>query len=726
MASNRAPGVRIKEIDLSEVVEPAGTGVGAIVGRTPKGMTNQRVLTTSNKNFVAKFGSPVKGNSNEWPIYTALEYLKASDYLWFTRPAGENDEVGYATFSFDDSQFDNTKTAPEAPSGGIYAVAGFEDGNKPNKYYPAEKTTAIANADLGIVALGASEENANIGIIVVTENNTETSGIEYTYGYTWAGQYPETDINGNAVKYYRINVYVKQTGETIHDAGWDDLDALKTLVPAESWIVSNNPTAKDYSGKSMFVKDVVNGYSNYIYVNAKGSAEAYDDTKFYPEAGWEILDNSAIAKATSAVKAAGSDASAPDSLVVEMSSTSPALAPSGKQILLSVAMEVTAVEDWTLSYAGNQLVLTNDADSTKKGYYTIPGWTVTAVDGAQIAVVTGKANLTGGSLSVTAEDTAYAVAGTFTSTDVLESVAPGVNLKGKNVVALPAGSYTMGTDGVVEALENLYKSKEQVGVDFFMAPYADDACVKTVCDIARTRGGDLAIVPANTDIETTDPTTLVENLKSYLRNSYTYIIAGADLVYDSYTSRNIYLPKVCFVGRIMMDTINANNVWTAPAGLTRGAMGTLDQLRVYTEAEIGYMYNNSINTSKRVRGQGDFLWGEKTGLPKHTALDRVHVRNLLNNIENTLEPQLQAYLFEANTETLRSRVKSGIDQFLETIYAGGGLYAWNTVCDSSNNTAYTIDNEELNIDIYLQPVKDIEFINVNVIVTRTGVSFTEA
>ena len=579
MASYRAPGVQVKEIDISEVAVPAGTNVGALVGRTPRGMTNRRVLTTSNKDFVSKFGAPVYGD--EYPMYTALEYLKESDFLWFTRPATKDDTVGCLFLEGDTL---TPSAVPEADGDGIFDEDGYEDGNQPNKYWPAEKYGK--NKDLCITALGGSKENENIGIVIVTEQDVSTSTMDYTYGYTWEGKYPAKDVNGTENHFYRINVYTKSSDETEEEAGWTsetaEINPLKTLTPAESWVVSNNPLAKDYSGNSMYVKDVVNGYSDYIYATTNGEAI---DTSIY--------DN--------------------------------------------------------------------------------------------------------------------------------------------EVVALGAGSYDHRTsEGIVSCWTNLYATKEQVTPNILMAPYVGDteineALVQAVCEIVTTRRDCFAVVPASgLNMTKADQIVAYVSGKSYMRNSYCGIYAGADLIFDQYTNRNIYLPKVCFAGRIIVHTFNVANVWDAPAGLNRGAMNTLDQLKVYTEAEIGYMYANGINTSKRVRGAGDFMWGQKTGQVKASALDRINVRNLLLYIENTLDPSLQTYLFDANTDLQQSRAKSGVDQFIETIYAGGGVYAWKTVCDSTNNTPYTIDNHELNIDVYVQPVKSTEYINLNMIVTKTGVSFTEA
>jgi hypothetical protein len=41
------PGVYLKEIDLSEVVTPAGIGSGAIALKSPKGPVNQNVVITN-------------------------------------------------------------------------------------------------------------------------------------------------------------------------------------------------------------------------------------------------------------------------------------------------------------------------------------------------------------------------------------------------------------------------------------------------------------------------------------------------------------------------------------------------------------------------------------------------------------------------------------------------------------------------------------------------------
>ena len=78
MANLRSPGVVITERDISEVIIPAGTSVGALVGGAHQGPTNQRKLITNDKEFVQTFGIPKTGAASEFPYYAALEFLKES------------------------------------------------------------------------------------------------------------------------------------------------------------------------------------------------------------------------------------------------------------------------------------------------------------------------------------------------------------------------------------------------------------------------------------------------------------------------------------------------------------------------------------------------------------------------------------------------------------------------------------------------------------------------
>lgn len=573
MANFRAPGIKITEVDVSEVTTPAGTSVGALVGPAYKGPTNRRVLITSDKQFNTTFGTPISGTASEYHFYAAQEFMKESGFMWYVRSTGANDYVGAITVtntSATSAQFTATSAA-EGTTSNLLAIAGYEDGNKTDKYYPAE--TSGASTDLYVSALGAGDYSKDIAISIVTSADlAATSGINFAYGYNWAGKYP-TDY-----QYYRINVYTKEDKTTASEAGWvTGAPAISAVTPDETYIVSNNPLAKDYDGNSMYVKDVINGKSSTIYVNTDGT-------------------------------------------------------------------------DLTESFTG-----------------------------------------------------------------------AGINQLGTGVVSIASSDIVGGWD--------LFSSKEAVSPNLLIAPYDPvtlSAANVAACTVANTRRDCFAVtgIGSVTATKVTEIADLKSSSSSY-STSYVGLYAGGDLIFDKYSSKNVYVPKSVFAASIIARNDNVANPWDAPAGLNRGGLSSLGQYKVFNESEIGYLYNYNINTSKRIRSSGDYIWGQKTGQTKASALDRINVRRLLLYIENSIEPMLQSYLFELNNERTRSRVSANLNSFLQTIYAGGGLIDYQVVVDDTNNTPQVIDNNELAIDLYIQPAKSIEFINVKVTITRTGVSFAE-
>jgi phage tail sheath protein FI len=66
-----------------------------------------------------------------------------------------------------------------------------------------------------------------------------------------------------------------------------------------------------------------------------------------------------------------------------------------------------------------------------------------------------------------------------------------------------------------------------------------------------------------------------------------------------------------------------------------------------------------------------------------------------------------------------------IDPFLSSIKAAGGVFDYEVIVDDTNNTSEVIDNNQLNVDVYVAPTISAEYINMRTIVTRTGVSFSE-
>ena len=81
-------------------------------------------------------------------------------------------------------------------------------------------------------------------------------------------------------------------------------------------------------------------------------------------------------------------------------------------------------------------------------------------------------------------------------------------------------------------------------------------------------------------------------------------------------------------------------------------------------------------------------------------------------------------MFEQNTTDLRNQFLNTVQPYMEQVQANQGLNAFRVVMDDSNNTAETIDRNQLVGQIFIQPTRTAEFIVLDFIVQPTGGCFS--
>ena len=80
-------------------------------------------------------------------------------------------------------------------------------------------------------------------------------------------------------------------------------------------------------------------------------------------------------------------------------------------------------------------------------------------------------------------------------------------------------------------------------------------------------------------------------------------------------------------------------------------------------------------------------------------------------------------IWEQLTPSLYTEFVSKVSPVLALVQARGGIRQFKVVCDGTNNTDLDRENNRMNAKIYLLPVKAVEFIAVDFIITRAGVQF---
>jgi phage tail sheath protein FI len=94
-------------------------------------------------------------------------------------------------------------------------------------------------------------------------------------------------------------------------------------------------------------------------------------------------------------------------------------------------------------------------------------------------------------------------------------------------------------------------------------------------------------------------------------------------------------------------------------------------------------------------------------------------------LEKSIAKAARSSLFEFNDQFTRAQFVNLVEPYLRDVQGRRGITDFRVVCDESNNTPNVIDSNQFVGDIYIKPARSVNFIQLNFVAVRTGVSFTE-
>jgi phage tail sheath protein FI len=195
---------------------------------------------------------------------------------------------------------------------------------------------------------------------------------------------------------------------------------------------------------------------------------------------------------------------------------------------------------------------------------------------------------------------------------------------------------------------------------------------------------------------------------------------------DANTGQTVWAPASTYIPSVYAFTDASSDPWFAPAGLIRGALGSVIRAeRKLTSGNRDTLYEANVNPIATFPGSGVVVFGQKTLQKKASALDRVNVRRLLISLKSYITQVSDNLVFEQNTIATRNNFLAQVNPYLESVQQRQGLYAFQVVMDETNNTPDVIDRNELVGQIYLQPTKTAEFVILDFNVLPTGATFPE-
>jgi len=262
-----------------------------------------------------------------------------------------------------------------------------------------------------------------------------------------------------------------------------------------------------------------------------------------------------------------------------------------------------------------------------------------------------------------------------------------------------------------------------------MGPVSSIAVINGVISIAENRRDCLVFVsPRYEDVVNTLSTAskVVAFRDQITSSSFAVMDSGWKYQYDRYNDRYRYVPLNGDTAGLVARTDYVADPWFSPAGYNRGIVKNVVKLAYSpSKDDRDSLYRKGVNPVVTFPGQGNILFGDKTMLARPSAFDRINVRRLFIVLEKAIATASKFQLFEFNDAFTRAQFRNLIEPFLRDVQGRRGITNFRVICDETNNTPEIIDRNEFIADIFIQPARSINFIQLNFIATRTGVEFEE-
>ena len=301
-----------------------------------------------------------------------------------------------------------------------------------------------------------------------------------------------------------------------------------------------------------------------------------------------------------------------------------------------------------------------------------------------------------------------------------------------------ARSLASGADGSAVTTAQLktayekYNDADTVDANLIIAGKGDATHIDNLITIAENRKDAIVFVsPERADVvNVTNSTTQTTNVKGFFdgirSSSYVVFDSGYKYTYDKYNDVFRYVPLNGDIAGLAARTDLIADTWFSPAGFNRGVIrGAVKLAYNPTKEQRDILYRARINPVVTLPGQGTLLFGDKTGLSKPSAFDRINVRRLFITLEKAISTASKFQLFEFNDEFTRAQFRNIVEPFLRDVQGRRGVTDFLVTCDSSNNTSDVIDRNEFRADIFVKPNRSINFIQLQFVATRSGVAFEE-
>lgn len=210
-------------------------------------------------------------------------------------------------------------------------------------------------------------------------------------------------------------------------------------------------------------------------------------------------------------------------------------------------------------------------------------------------------------------------------------------------------------------------------------------------------------------------------------------------IYDVSKQKERYISPVGDVIGVMAINDFAANESYVPAGARRGKV--LNALGVDVnlggkgrDGEANYLYNNQINPICVFPDTGTVVWGAQTLQRQSSLLQKLNVRRMLIVVEKSIAAYARAYIHQPNNPRTWREFYRGINPKFREWKAAQWFYDYRIFCDQNANSLEeaklnipeSVQRGEFKCQIFVKPTVGIEWVMVDVAITRLDANFEES
>ena len=289
-----------------------------------------------------------------------------------------------------------------------------------------------------------------------------------------------------------------------------------------------------------------------------------------------------------------------------------------------------------------------------------------------------------------------------------------------------------GTIGDVETIAgyNYFANADAVDASLMVSGSGNATVATSLISLCETRKDCMVFLsPTKSSVVNNygGESTAVTNFRSGLTSSsFAVLDSGYKYQYDRYNDVYRWVPLNGDIAGLCARTDQERDPWYSPGGFNRGLIKNSIKLSWNpTKAERDALYVVGVNPVVSFPGEGTVLYGDKTLLSRPSVFDRINVRRLFIVLEKAIARAARNSMFEFNDQFTRSQFVNLIEPFLRDVQGRRGITDFRIICDGSNNTSNIIDLNQFVGDIYIKPARSVNFVQLNFVAVRSGVSFEE-